>query len=189
MSWLLVIGLLAAAGVLIVLEHQGFRTTLSLSMRGDIKRESRFLAQYGQSVCAPLTALLVWELDATDPGRRALTILLASIGASLSGGVLKRLFGRVRPNRQHAGRFLGFTWRHANWRESFPSSHAAAAVAMSVVLAAFYPQAAETFWCLAIACAALRYLLDAHWPSDVLAGIALGYVCGWAAVEGMARYA
>jgi membrane-associated phospholipid phosphatase len=32
-----------------------------------------------------------------------------------------------------------------------------------------------TFWVLALLCAGLRYILDAHWPSDVLGGIALGY--------------
>ena len=70
---------------------------------------------------------------------------------------------------------LGPSWKHANYRESFPSSHSACAVALSVVLAAYYPPAAVTFWVLAIACACLRYVLDAHWPSDVLGGIALGY--------------
>ena len=44
----------------------------------------------------------------------------------------------------------------------------------------FYPQAAGVFWSLAIICAALRYLLDAHWPSDVLGGSAVGYGIAWA---------
>jgi membrane-associated phospholipid phosphatase len=48
---------------------------------------------------------------------------------------------------------------------------------MSVMLAIWYPAAAPTFWSLAIACALLRYILDAHWPSDVLGGVALGYTC------------
>ena len=44
-----------------------------------------------------------------------------------------------------------------------------------VTLSIMYPQAAVTFWALALLCAGLRYVLDAHWPSDVLGGIALGY--------------
>jgi membrane-associated phospholipid phosphatase len=43
------------------------------------------------------------------------------------------------------------------------------------MLAHFYPPAAPTFWSLAISCAVLRYVLDAHWPSDVLGGITVGY--------------
>ena len=41
-----------------------------------------------------------------------------------------------------------------------------------------YPQAAAVFWTLGLITAILRYLMDAHWPSDVLAGIAIGYVVG-----------
>lgn len=177
-DWSVLAALLAPCALLVALELRGVKTTLSLEFRGDIKRESRFIAQYGQSVCAPLAALLVWQLDSVDPGRRALTVLLATAAASLSAGILKRLFGRARPNREQAGRFLGFTWKHANWRESFPSSHSACAVAMTLPLAHYYPPAAITFWGLAILCAVLRYVLDAHWPSDVLAGAALGYACG-----------
>jgi membrane-associated phospholipid phosphatase len=43
------------------------------------------------------------------------------------------------------------------------------------MLARLYPQATATFWALALICAVLRYIMDAHWPSDVLGGIALGY--------------
>ena len=89
--------------------------------------------------------------------------------------LIKRLVSRVRPGRPNAGKFLGPSWSHANFRESFPSSHSASAVALTVFLARLYPAAAPTFWALALLCAALRYLLDSHWPSDVLGGIALGY--------------
>ena len=88
--------------------------------------------------------------------------------------VLNRGIGRVRPGREDAGKFLGPTFRHANFRESFPSSHTACAVALSVMLAHSYREAAATFWGLAIICALLRYVLDAHWPSDVIGGVAVG---------------
>jgi undecaprenyl-diphosphatase len=112
-----------------------------------------------------------------DPGHRnlAVPLIAATFGVSLLATLMKRLVSRVRPGRPNAGKFLGPTWKHNNAVESFPSSHSASAVAMSVFLAIVYPQAAVTFWALALGCAALRYLLDAHWPSDVLGGIALGY--------------
>jgi undecaprenyl-diphosphatase len=170
--------LAAACAVMMLLERLGMPTTLALQFKGDVKRETRWLAQYGQSVCTPIVALLVYQLD-PSPGRgplyRALAVLGAVSAASVSALILKRTLGRVRPGREHAGRFLGPSLRHANYRESFPSSHSACATALSVVLATFYPHAAVTFWALAIACAVLRYVLDAHWPSDVLGGIALGY--------------
>src|SRR3954466_9106770 len=121
MSLVLVVIFLAACAVLLVLELRGVRTTLSLSFRGDIKRETAFLAQYGQSVATPIAAVLVWQLD---PRRHwaALALLAAVCATSLASVIIKRLAGRVRPNRERAGQFLGPTLRHANFRESFPSS-------------------------------------------------------------------
>jgi membrane-associated phospholipid phosphatase len=178
MNSTVLIAVCAACVLLLLLERAGLPTTLTLQFKGDIKRETRWLAQYGQSVCTPLAALLVFQLDPGDPTvrlHRALMVVAGVSAASLLTMILKRTLGRVRPGREHAGRFLGPSLRHANFRESFPSSHSACAVALSVLLAILYPAAAPTFWGLAITCAALRYLLDAHWPSDVLGGVALGY--------------
>ena len=55
--------LIAACAVSFVLERLGVPTTLALEFKGDIKRESRWLAQYGQSVCTPVAALLIWCMD------------------------------------------------------------------------------------------------------------------------------
>ena len=177
----LVLILLAGCAILMFLERRGLKTTLALTFKGDVKRESRWLAQYGQAICTAVAALLVWQLDAARP-QAPFAILAATVGASVASMLVKRLLGRVRPGRENAGKFLGPTLKHANFRESFPSSHSACAVALSVVLAQLYPPAAVTFWGLALTCALLRYVLDAHWPSDVLGGIALGYVVAHAAL-------
>ena len=169
-----------------LLESRGLPTTLALHFKGDLKRESRWLAQYGQFVCTAVAVILVWQLD---PNRRkeAIATVIAVIAASLISTLIKRLVSRVRPGRPEAGKFLGPSWKHANFRESFPSSHSACAVALTVMLAALYPQAAATFWALALICAVLRYLMDAHWPSDVLGGIALGYVVAHWSIQVMHR--
>ena len=181
MSWVLLLILIALCGAMMLVERSGVRTTLVLKFKGDVKRETRWIAQYGQALCACVAALLVYQLDRGHP-RAPVAVLVASFGVSVVAMLVKRLVGRVRPNRDGAGQFLGPTFKHANYRESFPSSHSASAVAMSVVLAHQYPAAAATFWGLAIACAALRYVLDAHWPSDVLGGIALGYAGAYVTV-------
>ena len=176
MNWIVLTGLLGVCGVLMLLERRGLPTTLALVMKGDVKRETRWLAQYGQSVCTGVAALLVFQLDPRPRhGKLAIVLIAAVLAASVVAMGVKRLVSRVRPNHENAGWFLGPSWKHANYRESFPSSHSACAVALSAVLAHFYPQAAGTFWGLAVICAALRYLLDAHWPSDVIGGCALGY--------------
>jgi membrane-associated phospholipid phosphatase len=175
MSLLLIGILVIGCAILLVLEMRGFRTTLSLSFRGDVKRETAFLAQYGQSVATPLAAIIVWQFDPKNI-KVPIAIVCAVLATSISCMILKRLFGRVRPNRDNAGKFLGPSFKHANHRESFPSSHSACAIALTVALAYFFPQAKITWWVLAVITALLRYVLDAHWPSDVLGGVLLGYV-------------
>ena len=173
----LLIALLAASAAFLIAESLGAPLTLALTFKGDVKRETRWLAQYGQAVCTGVVALIVWRLDRVGPHKSAALAIVAAVAAASVGAfILKRLLGRIRPGRQNAGKFTGPTIKHANWRESFPSSHSASAVALSAVLAYLYPQGAAIFWALAITCAVLRYLMDAHWPSDVLSGIALGYV-------------
>ena len=176
MNLTLIVALVVACAVLMVLERRGLKTTLALNMKGDVKRETRWLAQSGQLVCTGVAALLVFQLDPRPQrGKIALVVMGAVAAASVVAMLIKRLVSRVRPGHENAGKFLGPSLKHANFRESFPSSHSASAVALSVTLATLYPNAAATFWGLALACAALRYILDAHWPSDVVGGIALGY--------------
>ena len=178
MDWMILGILVAGCAALMVAERFGVPTTLQLQFKGDVKRETRWLAQYGQSLCTPIAALLVFQLD-PGPGRVPLHRGLALVGgvlvASIIAMLMKRTIGRVRPGRENAGKFLGPTLKHANYRESFPSSHSACAVALSAILATWYPPAAATFWGLGVGCAVLRWVLDAHWPSDVIGGIALGY--------------
>ena len=146
---------------------------ISYKMKGDIKRESEFLAQYGQSVATPLAAWLAAIAFGQDWRVFAL-IVVPVLAASLVCMILKRIFGRMRPNRDDAGRFTGFSWRHSNSRESFPSSHSAAAFALTVALVHLWPQAAIVFWLLATVTAGLRYVMSAHFPSDVIAGATIG---------------
>jgi membrane-associated phospholipid phosphatase len=180
-EWFIPVLLAAAAGSMVA-ERLGMRTILRLPFKGDVKRESRFVAQYGQFVCTAIVAVLVWQLD-PDRGRkgRVVPTVVGVCMASISAMIFKRLLGRVRPGYPNAGKFLGPSLAHSNDRESFPSSHSACAMALSAGLAWMYPQAAVTFWALALICAVLRYLMDAHWPSDVLGGLALGYACAGAA--------
>ena len=179
MHYPVLITLLALAVAFMFIERLGVPTTLALNFKGDVKRETRWLAQYGQGVCTAVAALLVWRLDGNPAHKDAFwMIVVAVVATSLVSMLTKRLLGRVRPGRENAGQFLGPTWRHANYRESFPSSHSACAVALTVVLARLYPQGTEIFWSLAIICAVLRYIMDAHWPSDVFGGVALGYAIG-----------
>jgi membrane-associated phospholipid phosphatase len=186
MSLTLLVILFAATAALLALERRRLPAALNLPLKGDIKRESWWIQQYGQVICTGVAAWLVWELDpAGDATRKAVTIVVTVAVTSLACGVLKRLFGRVRPGREPAGKFLGPSFRlhGVSHRHSFPSGHTAGAVALTGILAAYYPHAAGVFWFLAVACATMRYVLDAHWPSDITAGMAVGYLVAHAGMR------
>src|SRR5437868_14830471 len=101
MQWTLLIILVAACAVLMLIERLGVPTTLELHFKGDVKRETRWLAQYGQGVCTAVAALLVWRMD-KDPRHKdaVLAIIIAVAATSLIATLIKRLLDRVRPRRE-----------------------------------------------------------------------------------------
>lgn len=66
---------------------------------------------------------------------------------------------------------------------SFPSSHMATTVAMLVVIVSFYPSLLALSILMVILMAFSRLHNGMHYPSDVAAGILLGYLYGWTAME------
>jgi membrane-associated phospholipid phosphatase len=177
-------GLCVACILMMIAERRGAPVVLTLRLKNDIKRETRFLQQYGQFTCCTIVVAIVFCLGGSQWRGHGEGIVVPLAAAPLVAGGLgmfvKRLLSRVRPGHENAGKFLGPTKGHANFRESFPSNHSATAMALSVGLSYLYPPAAIVFWTLAVVTGLLRYLLDAHWPSDVLGGLAFGYVIGWA---------
>ena len=59
-------------------------------------------------------------------------------------------------------------------RFSFPSGHTLHAVAFTLIAVAYYPTLAPLLFTVTAAVAASRMVLGLHYPSDVLAGAALG---------------
>src|SRR5687768_11541206 len=112
MLWLIVSSLLALSAILMFAERQGAPLVLSMDLRGDLKRESRWLAQYGQGACSVVAAILIYFLDPRrfrynlHPG---VVLLIVVVITSIISLLLKRLLGRVRPGRDDAGKFLGPT--------------------------------------------------------------------------------
>ncbi len=103
-----------------------------------------------------LTLLVCWGWS-----RLAVTALGAAAAASIASSVIKAVVGRARPD--------GASSSHA-----FPSGHAAVMFAVAFVLAKRFPRFRYAFYCGAFTVALSRVLLLKHYPSDVLAGAALG---------------
>jgi undecaprenyl-diphosphatase len=62
---------------------------------------------------------------------------------------------------------------------SFPSGHAAMAAAGALALTRMWPHCAWVVGPVAALIALSRIYLGVHWPSDVLAGSALGFAVAW----------
>ena len=67
--------------------------------------------------------------------------------------------------------------------KSFPSGHAANNLAVATVLLLFYPRRGWIYLPIALLIAYSRIYTGAHWPLDVLAGMALGVAGGWMATR------
>jgi undecaprenyl-diphosphatase len=85
--------------------------------------------------------------------------------------VLKTRTARPRPYEVHAAIRLGTDPLDPF---SFPSGHTLHAVAFSILFAAYYPVTGPYVLAFAALVAVSRLVLGLHYPSDVLAGAAIG---------------
>lgn len=95
----------------------------------------------------------------------------AGLASTFLYRLLKKGTLRPRPYEVHAHIAAGAVPLD---RFSFPSGHTLHAVAFSLVAAAYYPALTPVLAAITFAVAASRIVLGLHYPSDVLAGAALG---------------
>lgn len=111
-------------------------------------------------------------------------ILAVAIGALLTNVMLKTLVARIRPYEVVEGLRLLIEKPHDY---SFPSGHTCASFAAALV---YYRKLSKKWGIGAVVLASLiafsRMYLGVHYPSDVLAGVAIGAFAAWAAIRIMA---
>jgi membrane-associated phospholipid phosphatase len=89
--------------------------------------------------------------------------------------IIKHIFGRARPlvgGSLDPYLFNPFTWPAAY--ASLPSGHSTTAFSVLVAFGTLWPQARAVLWIYAVLIAISRVMVTAHYPSDVLAGAAVG---------------
>ena len=108
--------------------------------------------------------------------------LIAHGLAAVSANILKHAIGRPRPKFMHAGNLEFSPISGSGW-DSFPSGHAAAAIAVATVLATKFPRARWPILAMAVAIAASRVIRGSHYLTDVAGGAALGCLMGMIAAH------
>lgn len=98
----------------------------------------------------------------------------AVAGSWILAEASKYLFDRSRPHDSDIGIAPLVKTPSSS---SFPSGHSATAAAGAISLSAAYPGLAPVFAAAGLAVMFSRIYLGVHYPSDVLAGAAIGVIC------------
>jgi len=173
-------------------------TLTSIKLGGDIRRELLAWQQFGGLVSVAVVALVILGLDPLGR-RRAANLALTWLFAGAVTHVLKLAIARPRPHFGQPDIFLGpfasypitrgdqtvlQTSIEAGYHlASMPSSHTSAAAALAVFIARTYPRIAGIAWTLVALVAFTRVWTNAHWPSDVIIGAAVGIAAAGVALD------
>lgn len=104
-----------------------------------------------------------------------LLILVSVCTANLSIELLKRIFGRVRPELLWSQNLYGFEFFAShNPNFSFPSGHSCTIGAIMGALACLYPKYSYLFLAIAFIFSLTRVILSFHYFSDILVGMTIG---------------
>jgi undecaprenyl-diphosphatase len=107
-------------------------------------------------------------------------VLLAVVAVIVAGGlttVLKFLVRRGRPREMN-----GFYSTKYD-RYSFPSGHATRVACLAMVFSHQFPRWAVIFYASALFIALCRVALGIHYVSDVIVGLAIGFLASWVIVS------
>ena len=164
-------------------------------LSGDLIRITRLCELFAHGFGVLVVSLGIYTLA---PASRALIprIVACAFWPGIVAHFLKIQIARIRPicyfdaqsqvnfPSDHTATWLG--WFHGGKfnacyaHQSFPSAHTATVFGFAIALSWAFPRGKYLFISLATLASIQRVVECAHWPSDVLAGAAIGILCGGA---------
>ncbi|KAA0698861.1 phosphatase PAP2 family protein [Neorhizobium sp. P12A] len=121
--------------------------------------------------------------------RVAAYVAISVLSASIAVHILKYAIGRARPLvYDQYGIFSLHPFNGDFLFQSFPSAHSAHVGALFAALALLFPRLRALFIGLALWLAATRVIIGVHYPSDVIAGLALGFWFAYATAIVFSRF-
>jgi membrane-associated phospholipid phosphatase len=168
-------------------EHQ----QLPKVLEGPLREMLEICESFGHGFGAFLIVVAVGVL-APSKRRQLLWMLAASWGSGLMANVLKTFVHRTRPRTfDFESSSVWATFAKASGGgmdvQSFPSAHTATAVGLAVALSFLFPRGRWFFGLLAALVGVQRIVCSAHFPSDVFAGAAVGWIVSSVCVSSMSH--
>lgn len=151
-------------------------------LKGELSNLFQAAEHFGTPYGATLILVTMWII-LPETRRRVSRIAAGAIAAGLVADLIKLLVTRLRPGvfdfaEPIQASVIGFFQFGAGGsrHQSFPSAHTAFAIAFAVLLGDLFPKARIWFLGIGALVALQRVTTSAHYPSDVFAGAAVGWI-------------
>jgi membrane-associated phospholipid phosphatase len=187
-----VLSLIAIAAILVCPAVYPFDGELSQFLRqpdlpGDLRKAIELSEAFAHGFGVFFILMSVFVVSVSRR-KQVLVAILITLSSGLLANGMKAAFVRVRPHAE------GLVVASSNsaappkaevveasfWdarQRSFPSGHSATAWGLAIGLALLFPRGIWIFISLALLASAQRIVSGAHYPSDVVAGIAIAFLC------------
>ncbi len=162
------------------------KTMRASHIHGDFRKALDLSEAFAHGIGATAILSTIWIVSVNR--RRSIVLAICmTLASGLIANGLKATIVRIRPHSEglkvvhepsqseQEGAVAASFWDSR--QRSFPSGHSATAWGLAIGLAWVYPRAMALFFIFATMASLQRITSGAHYPSDVLAGASIAFLC------------